>query len=87
VSWWVLAPLAVLGAIRGSPPARWVLLAPAVGVAITTVLFYGGHRIRSPLEPVIAVLAGIAVASLLGRADSGTAVDELDGEHAEAVAT
>jgi hypothetical protein len=69
VAWWLLAPLAVLGAVRVQPPPRWVLLAPVVSVAITTVLFYGGHRIRSPMEPVVAVLAGVAIASLLAPRD------------------
>ena len=46
-------PLAAVG--FAAPVAwRWLLLAPVVTVAIRTVAFYGGHRIRSPLEPVTA---------------------------------
>ena len=44
-----------------------MLLTPVVGVAITTVLFYGAHRIRSPMEPVVVVLAAIALVSIAGR--------------------
>lgn len=64
--WWVLAPTAVVGWIalgrtRGSPDdrskARWWLAVPPVSVLITTVLFYGAHRIRAPAEPVVVVLA------------------------------
>ena len=39
----------------------------AVGVAITTVVFYGAHRIRSPMEPVVVVLAAIALTSIAGK--------------------
>ncbi len=67
VSWWVMAALAAIGLRRVDRPARWVLLTPVVGVAITTVLFYGAHRIRSPMEPVVTVLAAIAVTSFVDR--------------------
>jgi hypothetical protein len=67
VSWWVMAVLAVIGIRRVAGPVRWVLLTPVVSVAITTVVFYGAHRIRSPMEPVVVVLAAIALTSLAGR--------------------
>ena len=67
VSWWVMAVLAAVGVRRVAGPARWVLLTPVVGVAITTILFYGAHRIRSPMEPVVVVLAAVALASMAGR--------------------
>jgi 4-amino-4-deoxy-L-arabinose transferase-like glycosyltransferase len=67
VSWWVMAALAAVGVRRVAGPARWVLLTPVVGVAITTILFYGAHRIRSPMEPVVVVLAAVALASMAGR--------------------
>lgn len=59
VMFWVLAPLAALGfrRIRGSD--RLVLLLPLVIVAVTAVLFYGGHRLRSPAEPVLCVAAAV----------------------------
>ncbi|MGH9133577.1 MAG: ArnT family glycosyltransferase [Ilumatobacteraceae bacterium] len=70
VTWWVMAVLAAVGVRRLDAPARWVLLAPVAGVAITTVLFYGAHRIRSPMEPVVVVLAAIAVVSIAGRREA-----------------
>lgn len=65
-SWWVLAPAALVGWIalgrtRGSDDdrskARWWLAVPPASVLVTTVLFYGAHRIRAPAEPVVVVLA------------------------------
>jgi hypothetical protein len=67
VSWWLMAAVAAAGVRRVDGPARWVVLAPVAGVAITTVLFYGAHRIRSPMEPVVTVLAALAVVSFLER--------------------
>ncbi len=66
VAWWLLVVPAVLGLRRLSRSHRAVLLVPVLSVAVTTVLFYGGHRIRSPLEPVVVIgaavwLAGVAV--------------------------
>lgn len=67
-TWWVLAPMAVVGWIvlgrtRGShddrSKARWWLAVPPVSVLITTVLFYGAHRIRAPAEPVVVLLAAV----------------------------
>ena len=71
VAWWLLAPLAVVGARRLGGATRWVLLTPVASVAVTTVAFYGGHRIRSPLEPVVAVLAGVAIAAAVRRVTTG----------------
>ncbi|HEX4981336.1 MAG TPA: hypothetical protein VFV63_06545 [Ilumatobacteraceae bacterium] len=67
VSWWVMAVLAAVGVRRVAGPTRRVLLTPVVGVAITTILFYGAHRIRSPMEPVVVVLAAVALVSIAGR--------------------
>lgn len=66
VSWWVMAVLAVIGVRRVAAPVRWVLLTPVVGVAITTLLFYGAHRIRAPMEPVVVVFAAVALVSFAG---------------------
>jgi hypothetical protein len=38
-------------------------------VLCTTVLFYGGHRIRSSAEPTVVLLAAVAVAA--GRGARG----------------
>ena len=70
VSWWVMAVLAAVGVRRVAAPARWVLLTPVIGVAITTVLFYGAHRIRSPMEPVVVVFAAVALVSIFGKRET-----------------
>lgn len=63
VAWWLLAPCAAvgLGLVRGR--RRWLLLLPVGSVFATTVLFYGAHRIRSSLEPVVVVTAAIALSA------------------------
>jgi hypothetical protein len=69
-SWWVLAPVAVVGLARARGLDRAVLLTPVVIVAVTSVLFYGGHRLRSPLEPVVPVAVAqvlVSVGSSPGR--------------------
>jgi hypothetical protein len=76
-TWWLLAVAAVVGLVRIAPPARWVLLTPVISVAVTTVVFYGAHRIRAPLEPVVAVAAGVAVAGL-GRRPAGERARQVD---------
>jgi 4-amino-4-deoxy-L-arabinose transferase-like glycosyltransferase len=63
VAWWMLAPLAVVGLRRIDRVSRRLLLVPVVTVLITTVLFYGAHRIRSPLEPTVVVGAAVAIAT------------------------
>lgn len=67
VSWWALAPLAALGIWRARGPARLLLLSPAVVVLATGLLFYGGHRIRSPFEPAVAVAAALAMTRRVPR--------------------
>ncbi len=70
VSWWVLAVAAVVGWLAlgrdtVTRRSRWWLVVPLVAVLLTTVLFYGAHRIRAPAEPVVVVLA--AAGFVLGR--------------------
>jgi 4-amino-4-deoxy-L-arabinose transferase-like glycosyltransferase len=60
-SFWILAPLAVIGAVRLRRLHRAVLLLPILVVAVTTVVFYGGHRIRASAEPAIVILAACAL--------------------------
>jgi hypothetical protein len=72
VTWWVMAVLAAIGVRRVAAPAKWVLLTPVVSVVITTVLFYGAHRIRSPMEPVVVVFAAVALVSIAGRRETAT---------------
>jgi 4-amino-4-deoxy-L-arabinose transferase-like glycosyltransferase len=80
-SWWLLAPAAIAGWIglgrrRGSEDgddhsdrsrARWWLAVPLLAVFVTTVLFYGAHRIRAPAEPVVVVLAAAGAVALYER--------------------
>lgn len=70
VCWWVLALCAVAGwrsAARRLLAARWWLLVPVIGVLITTVVFYGAHRIRAPAEPSVVVLAAIGIVTMVER--------------------
>jgi len=68
VCWWLLA-VGAIGGWRGlrRTPARWFLAVPVAGVLVTTVLFYGAHRIRAPGEPAIVVLAAAGIVDLLDR--------------------
>jgi 4-amino-4-deoxy-L-arabinose transferase-like glycosyltransferase len=70
VMWWVLAGCAVAGWVTLGRPgeglpersrARWWLVVPIGAVLVTTVLFYGAHRIRAPAEPVVVVLAAVGL--------------------------
>ena len=76
VSFWILAPIAALGAKLTSRRDRTVLLIP-VGIALAaTVLIYGGHRIRSAAEPSIVIFAAIAINRVLAR--SSTVLDSAE---------
>lgn len=68
ISWWLLAPLAMVGWWRNRRRCGWILLAPAISVFATAAIFYGAHRLRAPLEPVVVVCAAMAIArSALGQ--------------------
>jgi len=63
--WWVLAPLAALGLIKvAKRRERTVLLVPVVIVVITSFLFYGTHRLRLTMEPVVVIGAALFLCSL-----------------------
>jgi dolichyl-phosphate-mannose-protein mannosyltransferase len=62
VFWWLLAPIAAFGLTLVSRRDAWVLAMPLAAVLVTSVFFYGTHRIRSPLEPVVVVGAAVAIA-------------------------
>jgi 4-amino-4-deoxy-L-arabinose transferase-like glycosyltransferase len=73
VSWaglliyYALLPLAVAGAVilrRGRRPV-WPLLAAVVTVTVTSALFYGHVRFRTPAEVAIVVLAATALTAWL----------------------
>ena len=70
---WVLAAAAVAGVRRCSRRVRWLLAAPVAVTVATTVLFYGGHRIRSTAEPVVVILAAVSVAALWPRRSGAAA--------------
>lgn len=65
VSFWPTAAAAAWGARHVRRRTRWLLTLPVLVVAVTTVLFYGGHRIRSSAEPTLVVLAAVAVTAVL----------------------
>jgi Flp pilus assembly protein TadD len=62
----LLAPLALLGMLllRGRWRELWVLPAMAAVYTLSVALFYVLGRYRYPLVPILALLAGAAVASL-----------------------
>jgi 4-amino-4-deoxy-L-arabinose transferase-like glycosyltransferase len=66
VSFWLLAPLAAIGAVLLRRRDRAVLLIPVMIALLTTVLIYGGHRIRSSAEPSIVILATVAIEYWVG---------------------
>ena len=61
VSFWMLAPWALIGWRRRPARTGLILGAPVVGVLATTVVFYGAHRLRTPMEPVVVICAAIAL--------------------------
>lgn len=61
VSFWMMAAASVFGAPLLGRRNRWLLLLPCLVVACTTVLFYGGHRIRSSAEPSMVLFSALAV--------------------------
>jgi hypothetical protein len=56
---------------------RYVLLVPVLGVAFVTVVFYGSHRLRAPMEPVMVIAAASAMAGLpvVRRRSAGWTLD------------
>lgn len=64
VAFWLLLPLAIAGGRRLRRAHLAVVLMPVMVVLFTTVVFYGGHRMRASAEPVIALLAAVPVAGV-----------------------
>jgi 4-amino-4-deoxy-L-arabinose transferase-like glycosyltransferase len=76
VWFWVLAPLAVAGATLVQRRHLAVLAMPLATTVLVSALFYGAHRFRTPLEPVIVVLAAAAITRWVWRpSDTGAVVD------------
>ena len=69
VSFWLLAPLAAVGAALTRRRDRAILLIPVMIAVVTTVAIYGGHRIRSAAEPPIVILAAVAIDRWIDRRD------------------
>ena len=69
VMYWVLLPLAVVGAVLllRRRARVWPLLSSAVVVVLTTALTYGQQRFRIADEPSLIVLAAVSVAAVAGR--------------------
>jgi hypothetical protein len=70
-----LAPFSLIGvvhlwrlqAMRG---VLWLLAAPIVGVMIVCLLTFGDPRFRHPVDPLIAILAGVGISFIARRAVS-----------------
>jgi 4-amino-4-deoxy-L-arabinose transferase-like glycosyltransferase len=67
VSFWSMAVASVFGARLLRRRDRWLLLLPMVVVICTTVLFYGGHRIRSSAEPSLVLFTALALSEAARR--------------------
>jgi len=75
VCWWMLSVFAILGwrvLRRRAVAARWWLGVPVVAVLVTTILFYGAHRIRAPMEPTVVLLASVTMVTWWERRRPGT---------------
>jgi 4-amino-4-deoxy-L-arabinose transferase-like glycosyltransferase len=69
-----LVALAVVGAVRLRRLRRplWPLAVPIVITVVVSAVFWGQTRFRAPAEPVLVVLAGIAIAWLVALVTGGT---------------
>jgi 4-amino-4-deoxy-L-arabinose transferase-like glycosyltransferase len=69
--YWVLAPLAIAGAVlvRRRRRVLWPLLATAVTVTIVAATTYGQQRFRIAAEPAILVLAAATIVEAINAAD------------------
>jgi 4-amino-4-deoxy-L-arabinose transferase-like glycosyltransferase len=72
VCWWLLAIAAIfgwrrLGVDEITRRSRWWLAVPLLTVVVTTIVFYGAHRIRAPAEPAVVLLAAVAAVEAWDR--------------------
>ena len=73
LSWWLLTPLAMFGWWKGRRRSGWILAVPVINAMVTTALFYGAHRLRSPMEPVVVVCAAMGMISCVDAVRSRAA--------------
>jgi 4-amino-4-deoxy-L-arabinose transferase-like glycosyltransferase len=70
-SFYALALLAIAGAVvvwrRANSPPLYVLLAPIGTVIFTVLVTYASTRFRAAAEPILAVLAAVAITALAER--------------------
>ena len=80
-SFWVLALLAIAGAVvwrraaRGhgrTYPPMYPMLAPIVVVLLTVLVTYASTRFRTSAEPSIVVLAAIAIDAAIARVSTSS---------------
>lgn len=69
VVWWLLMVPAAIGFAALRRRDRWLLALPLLSSATATVVFYGGHRLRAPAEPVIVILASVTVCAVWKRVE------------------
>lgn len=70
VMFWALTTLAAYGWWQGRRTRKgewWWLAVPVAAVVVTSVLFYGAHRLRAPAEPVVVVVAAVGAVALYRR--------------------
>lgn len=69
VAWWLLVPLAAVGAVRmrRSGTRLWPLTSQLVIVTITAAAVYGLVRFRVPADVTVVVLAAVAIDAWAGR--------------------
>jgi 4-amino-4-deoxy-L-arabinose transferase-like glycosyltransferase len=80
LTWYVMAPLAVVGAVllrRRRVPILPLVAFPAI-VLVTVAITFAQLRYRAPAEPAVVLLAAVTVTGLLGRLTP--AGDRDDGE-------
>ncbi len=69
IAFWLLAPLALLGALgktaRGAPRALWAI--PLLGYASIVFITTETPRFRAPLEPFVILLAAAAICDIARR--------------------
>jgi 4-amino-4-deoxy-L-arabinose transferase-like glycosyltransferase len=75
VTYWILLPLAIAGAVvlRRRRVPVYLLLAPALVVAFSALLAFGDSRYRAAMEVPLVVLAGVALAAIQAHVGSGSA--------------